>query len=398
MGVGRRIRNLISYLLVLILFAGCYLLLHGTFFVVIDVTLILLGILDFVNVWYSKKQVEYSLTAPPGDCYQNQRISVGIQVKNSSMVLSANVFLTLRITNEFYHRESVQTFNLPLYMWEDKQLALPLLFENCGKIRVSIEAVTTTGVLGIFRGSILESAESKVFYIFPEKLDISVQDGKYDSEASREQYPKNESEQKGEDAMDVSGIREYVPGDRIRDIHWKLSAKSDNDKLFIKEHVSQSGDGLRLLVELSEETTGERKEVFGDNLLFASRYNPVQLRKQPVNYQQEDGGMLDALLNLLVIFLRNITGEDQKIVLICWNQRMQQLQQTEIWEESQIRQALELLLEAGAYQEQELVEQKAARELMSGSYLWAGKFREEQKGDIVARGKLAAVIQWRMQL
>lgn len=398
MGIGKRIGNMIVYVLVLVLFAACYLLLHGAFFVVIDVTLILLGIFDLFNVYFSKKQVQFSLAAPLGDCYQNQRISLGIQVNNPSVALSSNVFLTLCIANEFYNRKSVQTFNLPLHMGENRQLYLPLLFENCGKIRVSIESVKTTGILGIFTSSIPCDAESKVFYIFPEKLDISVQDGKYDSTSNREQYPRNESEQKGEDAMEISGIREYVPGDRIRDIHWKLSAKSDNDKLFIKEHVTQSDKGIRLLVELFDEKTYKNETAFSNNLLFASRYNPMKLRKQPINCQQEDGRMLDALFNLLVIYLRKIAEKNQKLELVCWNQRKNQLVQTEIWEESHIQKALELLLDSSAYQEEHLVEQKAARELKAGSYLWAGKLGEQQKGEIVARGKLDAVIQWRVQL
>lgn len=398
MGAGRRIRNIVSYVLVLLLFLGCYLLLHGAFFVVMDVTLLLLGIFDIVNIHCGKKGVEYTLIAPNKECYQNQRISVGIRVKNTSMAVSSNVFLTLKLENEFYQRGSVQTYNFPLYMREDTQIELPFLFENCGKLRISIEKITTTGILGIFTADIPVTSEGKVFYVFPEKLDLSVLDGKYQTGADRQQYPKRESEQKGEDAMDISGIREYVPGDRIRDIHWKLSAKSDNDKLFIKEHISQSGDGMYLLVELSEETLSAHGKERWDNLLFASKYNPMKLHKQPVSYVKEDATSLDALLNLLVVFLRNTTNENRKVVVSCWNQRKGEIEQTDIWEESQILQALEMLLNACAYQESNVIEEKVKGKVLLGDYLWAGKQNEEQRGEVVARGKLATVIQWRKQL
>lgn len=398
MGAGRRIRNIISYVLVLLIFLGCYLLLHGAFFVVMDVTLLLLGIFDVVNLRCMKHTVEYTLIAPEKECYQNQRLSVGLKIKNTSFGVSSNVFLTLKLENEFYQRTSIQTYNFPLYMGEDTTIELPFLFENCGKMRISIEKITTTGIMGIVTTELPVTAEGKVFYVFPEKLDLTVLDGKYDSGADRQQYPKRESEQKGEDAMDISGIREYVPGDRIKDIHWKLSAKSDNDKLFIKEHVSQSGDGMYLLVELSETTLSEHGKEKWDNLLLASKYNPVKLQRQPMSYQQEDGTSLDALLNLLVVFLRKTTRENHKLVVSCWNQKKGELEQADIWEEPQILPALEMLLNACAYQESGIIEEKVKGKVLLGDYLWAGKQNEEQRGEIVARGKLATVIQWRKQL
>ena len=40
-------------------------------------------------------------------------------------------------------------------------------------------------------------------------------------------------ERPGDDATEVFAIREYVPGDKIRKIHWKLTTKSD--KLMVKD-------------------------------------------------------------------------------------------------------------------------------------------------------------------
>ena len=36
-----------------------------------------------------------------------------------------------------------------------------------------------------------------------------------------------ESKKKGYDFSEVTGIREYIPGDKLQNIHWKLSAKKD---------------------------------------------------------------------------------------------------------------------------------------------------------------------------
>lgn len=62
-----------------------------------------------------------------------------------------------------------------------------------------------------------------------------------------------ESKEKGNDFAEVSDIREYMPGDRIRDIHWKLSAKKDI--LMVKERVSVAGSEMMVLLQPGGEKT-----------------------------------------------------------------------------------------------------------------------------------------------
>lgn len=49
----------------------------------------------------------------------------------------------------------------------------------------------------------------------------------------------------------MSDIREYIPGDKLQNIHWKLSAKENN--IMVKERVSLSSDELMVLVELTND-------------------------------------------------------------------------------------------------------------------------------------------------
>ena len=50
------------------------------------------------------------------------------------------------------------------------------------------------------------------------------------------------------DFSDVSDVREYIPGDKLMSIHWKLSAK--RDILMVKDRVSMSDQQMVILVEL----------------------------------------------------------------------------------------------------------------------------------------------------
>lgn len=66
-----------------------------------------------------------------------------------------------------------------------------------------------------------------------------------------------ESTRKGNDHSEVSEIRAYVPGDRPRDIHWKLSARQH--ELMVKERVSLSGSEHVLLLDLPPDKTKSLK-------------------------------------------------------------------------------------------------------------------------------------------
>ncbi len=54
---------------------------------------------------------------------------------------------------------------------------------------------------------------------------------------------------RGTDPSAWSGIREYVPGDPVRQIHWKLSVKTD--RMLIREVEGEASEGLLLWLETS---------------------------------------------------------------------------------------------------------------------------------------------------
>ena len=72
-----------------------------------------------------------------------------------------------------------------------------------------------------------------------------------------------ETRHKGNDFSEVVDIREYQPGDKLQNIHWKLSA--GRDELMVKERESMSSDLIIICVELSD----DEKHVLNDILKAA---------------------------------------------------------------------------------------------------------------------------------
>ncbi len=106
------------------------------------------------------------------------------------------------------------------------------LAENtcCGKVRCSIEKIGLTDIFDFTDVRIKKKAAVN-YTVLPELFDMFID---YDQGESRlDDCLTYSQEKKGQDMSEVFQIREYVPGDSIRHIHWKLSSKLDT--LLVKE-------------------------------------------------------------------------------------------------------------------------------------------------------------------
>lgn len=76
-------------------------------------------------------------------------------------------------------------------------------------------------VLGLIDISI-KKPETKSITVYPKKVAIQLEKRKMQAlYKDGDQYEKNK---KGMDMSDIYDMREYIPGDNIRRVHWKLRA------------------------------------------------------------------------------------------------------------------------------------------------------------------------------
>ena len=115
-----------------------------------------------------------------------------------------------------------------------------------GDVEIRTEKIVLTDFLGLFETERDAFAEDHVF-IVPR--------GETEQEFSLNAFEKGmneveETQMKGSDFSDVSQIREYIPGDAIKNIHWKLSAKKD--VLMVKERLQMSSQKLLVVLRLEK--------------------------------------------------------------------------------------------------------------------------------------------------
>lgn len=116
--------------------------------------------------------------------------------------------------------------------------------QYCGQLRGTAAALNVSDVFGVFvRKRRMEASGS--ILIFPQqkenKPEIPAKET-YDMESFR-----YSQEHKGDDSSEIFDIREYVPGDSMRKIHWKLTGKLDN--VMVKESSYPVFNSILMLLE-----------------------------------------------------------------------------------------------------------------------------------------------------
>ena len=116
--------------------------------------------------------------------------------------------------------------------------------ENCGCLTLSLEDAAASDWFGLWNIPIANRAEAEVT-VYPELYPVRIIDPEDPSRNSGDAY---EQRRMAADPAAYGDVREYVPGDPVRRIHWKLSEKTD--RLLIREDALSIEKRIRLVLSL----------------------------------------------------------------------------------------------------------------------------------------------------
>lgn len=355
----KRIRNGILYAAVLAACSFLLFLLHGYFFLTALLFFGILFLYDMATLKIVKNNVKILLHDPKRLITKGELVYIPASVKNPTYFFSPNLYFTLELRNEFYGENSEYTWNVPLYAKEQKKLQLPMKFQYSGKMIIAVKEIRVRGILGILETK-QKSQEESMFYVFPKSLENTITVREYDGLRQKDEANRQEAAKRGSHCSEVSGIREYILGDSMRDIHWKLSAKKE--KMMVKEHVTMTDTNQSLLVELAD-VFWEQKRCIED------------------------------VLELLMNFLQEYLMQEIPFELVWWNQKKEQTEHFVVNRIEQIFTCMEQLMDAGIYQENFLLEQRwLFLHPREEKYLWIGMDEETAEGQIVAEGNCKTIV------
>ncbi len=160
------------------------------------------------------------------------------------LLAAGSAEVELEMEAVMFHDIQRRTLRIPL---GDRQtrFSFSLPQNLCGAVRFRCKALQLWDLLGLFHASCARFPEVQTI-LFPETppLDLTISNVAIGS-ANTEGFMQNRP---GGDPSEVFDIREYVPGDDVRSIHWKLSCKTDT--LICRQPSDPSHYDVALLPDL----------------------------------------------------------------------------------------------------------------------------------------------------
>lgn len=149
--------------------------------------------------------------------------------------------------------------------------------KHCGRIRLSVPKLTVYDPFGIFKFKIRAEGETKAL-VRPETFSMEVQIAYGESMSlDSDEYSMVKA---GFDPSETFAIREYMPGDRIKQIHWKLSEKMDN--LMVRDYGLPIQNTILLLLETGKV---QSQEMWNPDCMDALGEGIVSLSQELIKQQ-----------------------------------------------------------------------------------------------------------------
>ena len=210
--------------------------------------LIIFALLPFISYFMLKnivKGINIKLYKSDEHIEVNSLLGIGLIIDNQSYISALNLKCFLTISNLFYNEKCEQIISVPIIAKSKNTNPIICEASSCGTITVDLNKSELTDMFGLFAChiSVKDSVSINVYpkrYELDDSMRLGILSGFSDNE---------DDSKKGNEYSDTSNIREYIPGDRIKDIHWKLSSK--RDILLVREHIKTCENKLLLWIDRS---------------------------------------------------------------------------------------------------------------------------------------------------
>lgn len=241
------VKNRLGFILLLALFVILLIYSGNVFFlggiVVLTVLIVLLAIM--VNI--DAGRIKIGIEARDGG-RENDVLSAYVTVRNERWLLVAqSVYIEAEMENIMTGTTTTKRFRLMLTD-KDTEYDISSKPSACGKLHLHIKKAMVYDMFHIWHRS-LTRVDDAYTVIYPRPMDMQlVMSGRTTGTNNDEGISQNK---KGNDHSEMYDLREYVPGDDVRSIHWKLSSKEDT--LILRESSNPTHYSVVILPDYGRE-------------------------------------------------------------------------------------------------------------------------------------------------
>jgi uncharacterized protein (DUF58 family) len=247
--------HVIKYILVFVANLLILLFVHSYFNMVVMIVMIVMPVISILCAFITANQLLVRFGGANRDLTVDEPFLVSVILDNDSIFPNMNVDVNITLENALFKTRGKHTLCIPAYAHGTDVVDYQVGQSLVGVLKVSADEIFVTDWMGFVRIRKDCNAE-RDYVVFPSGV-MGVK-----TDMSAVSYGMNEAEEsqkKGNDFSEVVDVREYQPGDKLQNIHWKLSAKKEI--LMVKERESMSSSRLMVLVELANDDSDVLNDV-----------------------------------------------------------------------------------------------------------------------------------------
>ena len=251
----RRIKYFVEFLLIFAINALMYWYFGSYFNLLLGIAMLVFLGVNIAMALLVLPKITAQIWIPASEFSKQTDFVVKIQVKNESILPVIRCHLLFSIGNAFWEEETKRDIVISLAPHGEECYEMSLCSELCGDIEIALHQLVVEDYL-CFHQKKKSVQQVEHIYILPrEERERAWEQNDYASGLTES----TESSLRGSDFSEVGQIREYIPGDSLKDIHWKLSAKKE--ALMVKERLQMSSQKLQLILCLNKQSPDKADEV-----------------------------------------------------------------------------------------------------------------------------------------
>ncbi|ONK21077.1 hypothetical protein BLX87_23480 [Bacillus sp. VT-16-64] len=189
-----------------------------------------------------------------GTVHKHEEGAIYLRAKNHSFLPIAKVKCTLSVRNLLTGEKRKQHVFFAINAKARERIDLEMVSAYSGCIEVRIEHVICYDFMGVFSTRSEPKAMAQLFVLpntFLAAVDLS------EANVELREGVMTSAVKKGSNSSEIFGIKEYVPGDNVKQIHWKLTSKFD--EVIVKE-LSETVDHSFLILLETSISPGRKRE------------------------------------------------------------------------------------------------------------------------------------------
>lgn len=214
-----------------------------------------------VSVIVSMKSVDMQFSLSGGVVNKGDSFTAHLDLTKRFILPTAFIEVTIGVTPNVSCESESMTYKLICAGLHGESVDIKLKAELCGGGEISVDKIVISDYLGLLSFRLKKLPEKCTVKILPRIPDTGSQTEILRSASENITFDDSD-EESDETSTALTGVpgyehREYIPGDPLKRVNWKLSSKKDQFMVRLDEKVTSSSQIFRLDIPMAKEPNRE---------------------------------------------------------------------------------------------------------------------------------------------